>query len=102
MLVDRDRQVKAGVRLRSFIIITVVPLFRYRQHLRIDPNDLCQLCFTVGKKRWNSESVGEVKGLIGKKVKAPLIGNEKGFRKAVPSTHSPTHVEGNNIKQIIA
>jgi len=36
MLVDRDRQVKVGVRLRSLIIIPVDPLFRYCQHLRID------------------------------------------------------------------
>ena len=42
----RYGQVEAGVRLRSPIIIPVDPLFRYRQHLRIDSNDLCQLCFT--------------------------------------------------------
>ena len=56
----------------------------------------------IGKERWNSGGVGGVKGLIGKKVKALLIPDERGFRKAVPSTHSPTLVEGNNIKQIIA
>jgi len=64
MSVGVDKQVEAGVRLRSLIIIPADPCFRGRQHLRIDSNDLCQLCFTVGKKRWNSESVGEVKGPI--------------------------------------
>ena len=40
------KQVEARVRLRSPIIIPVDPYFRYRQHVRIDSNDLCQLCFT--------------------------------------------------------
>ena len=31
------KQVEAGVRLRSPIIIPVDPYFRYRQHVRIDP-----------------------------------------------------------------
>jgi hypothetical protein len=36
MPVDGDRQVEAGVRLRSLIIIPVNPFFRGHQHLRID------------------------------------------------------------------